>query len=142
MVFFRAGALAALEEARDNIVLKLVRWIQGEAYGRIRRKVYQTKSDQRELMKVIQRNFRKYMQLRNWGWFIIIQKTKPLIGQMNPEQELALLEEKVKETYGSYQDALNVTKTLEAENGTVKEEIGALTKQLESEQGNLSVYQD
>merc|ERR1711902_126176 len=27
MVFFRAGALAALEEARDGIVLKLVRWL-------------------------------------------------------------------------------------------------------------------
>merc|ERR1712088_85389 len=142
MVFFRAGALAALEEARDGIVLKLVRWMQGECFGRVRRRAYQKKADQRELMKVIQRNFRKYMVLRTWGWFIIIQKTKPLIGQMNPEQELALLEEKVKETYGAYQDALNVTKELEGSNVTVKEEIGALTKQLESEQGNLTVYQD
>merc|ERR1712029_40769 len=83
MVFFRAGALAALEEARDGIVLKLVRWLQGEVYGRIQRRVFQKKSDQRELMKVIQRNFRKYMTLRTWGWFIIIQKTKPLIGQIN-----------------------------------------------------------
>merc|ERR1712018_834546 len=142
MVFFRAGALAALEEARDNIVLKLVRWLQGGAYGRVRRRVYQRKDDQRNLMKVIQRNFRKFMQLRNWGWFVIIQKTKPLVGQMNPEQELALLEEQVKETYGAYQDALNVTKDLEGQNVLVKEEIGALTKQLESEQGNLSVYTD
>merc|ERR1712055_291602 len=141
-VFFRAGALAGLEEARDDIVLKLVRWMQGECFGRIRRKAFQKKSDQRELMKVIQRNFRKYMQLRNWGWFVIIQKTKPLVGQMNPEQELALLEEQVKETYGAYQDALNVTKDLEGQNATVKEEITALTKQLESEQGNLSVYTD
>merc|ERR1711950_77556 len=31
MVFFRAGALAALEEARDTIVLKLVRFLQGQA---------------------------------------------------------------------------------------------------------------
>merc|ERR1719187_3186541 len=92
MVFFRAGALAALEEARDSIVLKLVRWLQGEAFGRIRRKAYQKKFDQRELMKVVQRNFRKYMQLRNWGWFIIIQKTKPLVGQMNLEEELRILE--------------------------------------------------
>merc|ERR1711878_91160 len=58
-VFFRAGALAGLEEDRDNIVLKLVRWMQGQCYGHIRRKVYQKKYDQRELMKVIQRNFRK-----------------------------------------------------------------------------------
>merc|ERR1719195_2462304 len=101
MVFFRAGALAALEEARDGIVLKLVRWLQGEAYGRVKRKSFQKKEDQRELMKVIQRNFRKYFALRTWGWFIIIQKTKPLVGQLNPEQELANLEERVKEVYGS-----------------------------------------
>merc|ERR1711997_1328540 len=41
-VFFRAGALAYLEELRDGIVLKLVRWMQGQCYGVIRRKVYNT----------------------------------------------------------------------------------------------------
>merc|ERR1739844_335493 len=142
MVFFRAGALAALEEARDEIVLKLVRFLQGTCYGRIRGKVFQKKFDQRELMKVVQRNFRKFMTLRTWGWFIIIQKTKPLIGQLNPEQELANLEDKVKEVFGAYQEALDVTKQLEGDNVTVKEEITALTKQLEAEQGNLTVYQD
>ena len=35
----------------------------------------------RELIKVGQRNFRKYMSMREWGWFIIIQKTRPLIGR-------------------------------------------------------------
>merc|ERR1712214_198336 len=138
MVFFRAGALAALEEARDGIVLKLVRWLQGEAYGRIRRKVYQKKEDQRELMKVCQRNFRKYMQLRTWGWFVIIQKTKPLVGQPNPEEELRKLEEQANATYGKYQEALQVTKELQEDGVKVKEDIQALTKQLEQEQGNLS----
>merc|ERR1711953_212759 len=142
MVFFRAGALAALEEARDGIVLKLVRWMQGQAFGRIRRKAYQKKADQRELMKVIQRNFRKYMVLRTWGWFVIIQKTKPLIGQENLEDQLKALEEQADQTYGKYQEALNVTKELEADGIKVKEEITALTKQLESEQGNLSQYQE
>merc|ERR1719195_2159861 len=32
-VVFRAGALAGLEEERDGIVLKLVRWMQGQCYG-------------------------------------------------------------------------------------------------------------
>merc|ERR1711962_1189259 len=40
-VFFRAGALAALEEARDNIVLKLVRWMQAECSKFQLNKVYQ-----------------------------------------------------------------------------------------------------
>merc|ERR1712115_272643 len=141
-VFFRAGALAGLEEARDEIVLKLVRWLQGNCYGFIQRKVFQKKYDQRELMKVVQRNFRKYQTLRSWGWFIIIQKTRPLIGQINLEQELAILEEKAKTAYGAYEEALNVTKQLEAENKAIEEEKVALTKQLESEQGNLSQYQE
>merc|ERR1711913_205299 len=142
MVFFRAGALAALEEARDGIVLKLVRWMQGEVYGRVKRKLYQKKEDQRELMKVIQRNFRKYMTLRTWGWFIIIQKTKPLVGQCNPEQELAMLEELAVTKFGAYEEQLKTTAKLAEENEIIKEETKALIKQIEAEQGNLSQYTD
>merc|ERR1711874_487871 len=78
LVFFRAGALAMLEEARDDIVIKLVRYMQGEALKRIRGAVYQKKYNQRELIKVCQRQFRKYMVMRDWGWFVIIQKTRPM----------------------------------------------------------------
>merc|ERR1711936_1567822 len=106
-VFFRAGALAGLEEARDNIVLKLVRYMQGQCYSHLKMKVYQRKYDQRELMKVIQRNFRKFQTLRSWGWFIIIQKTRPLIGQINLEEELRILEEKAKDGYGKYKEQLD-----------------------------------
>merc|ERR1711883_46477 len=142
MVFFRAGALAALEEARDNIVLKLVRWMQGEVFGITRRKVYQTKADQRTLMTVIQRNFRKYMTLRTWGWFIIIQKTKPLIGQVNLEDELRMLEEAAVAKFGAYEEQLKTKAKLGEENELIKEETKALIKQLEAEQGNLSQYTD
>merc|ERR1711936_498017 len=141
-VFFRAGALAGLEEVRDNIVLKLVRWLQGQCYGYIRRKVYSIKNDQRELMKVIQRNFRKFQTLRSWGWFIIIQKTRPLIGQVNLEEELRMLEEKAKDAYGAYKEQLDTKARLEAENVAMEEEKKALVKQLEAEQGNLSMYHE
>merc|ERR1712045_381882 len=142
MVFFRAGALAALEEARDGIVLKLIRWMQGEVFGRVKRRVFQKKADQRELMKVIQRNFRKYMSLRTWGWFIIIQKTKPLIGQINLEDELRMLEEEAVAKFGAYEEQLKTKARLGEENELIKEETKALIKQLEQEQGNLSQYTD
>merc|ERR1711992_145952 len=142
MVFFRAGALASLEEARDNIVLKLVRFLQGTCYAKIRGKFFEKKRDQRELMRVIQRNFRKYFALRTWGWFIIIQKTKPLIGQINLEDELRMLEEKANASYGAYKDQVETKKRLEEENVAAKEEIKALIKQIEAEQGNMSQYTD
>merc|ERR1711881_439026 len=107
-----------------------------------RRKVYQTKADQRQLMEVIQRNFRKYMELRTWGWFIIIQKTKPLIGQINLEDELRILEEAANAKWGKYDEQLKTKARLGEENELIKEETKALIKQLEAEQGNLSQYTD
>merc|ERR1712156_474359 len=142
LVFFRAGALAGLEETRDDLVLKWVRYIQGEVLKRIRGKVYAAKRDQRELIKVAQRNFRKYLQMRDWGWFVIIQKTRGLIGLPNPEEELRLLEEQANASYGEYKAALDKTAELEGNMGALKDEIAAMTKQLSEEQGSISVYTD
>merc|ERR1711874_950959 len=106
-VFFRAGALAALEELRDDIVTQLIRFLQGQIYAKQGKARYLKKSNQRNMIMVIQRQFRKYIKNRNWGWFVIIRKTKPLIGLRNPEEELRLLEEKAKEAYGAYEEQLN-----------------------------------
>merc|ERR1711936_1031033 len=141
-VFFKAGALAALEEVRDEIVNRLIRNMQGQCFGFLRRKVYNTKYDQRELMKVIQRNYRKYMLLRDWKWFDLVQKTKPMIGMRDVEGELNALEEKANETYGAYKVQIDTKKQLMEENLKIKEEKKALAKQLESEQGNISQYTD
>merc|ERR1719200_104983 len=123
LVFFRAGSLAKLEEARDDLVIKWVRFIQGEVLKRIRGRVYAGKRDQRELIKVCQRNFRKYLQMRDWGWFVIIQKTRGLIGLPNPEEELRQLEEQANETYGEYKAALDKTAELEGQMDDLKAEI-------------------
>merc|ERR1712226_705862 len=140
LVFFRAGALAFLGENRDDIVLKLLRMLQGQVYKHVKRREFAKKRDQRELIKVCQRNFRKYMQLRDWGWYVIIQKTRPLIGQVNIEEELRKLEEQANDAYGAYQDQLDTKARLEVENVNVKEESKLLLKQIESEQGNLGEY--
>jgi len=142
LVFFRAGALAFLEEKRDDIVIKLLRMIQGQAFKHIKSKSFIKRRDQRELIKVCQRNFRKYMALRDWGWFVIIHKTKPLIGLPNPEEELRLLEEKANATYGVYKEKLDTKEKLLAENVIIEEEKKALLKQIESEQGNVSQYHE
>merc|ERR1719348_2162330 len=142
LVFFRAGALAGLEEGRDELVIKWIRMIQGEVYKRIRGKEFAKRRDQRELIKVCQRNFRKFLAMRDWGWFIIIQKTRGLIGLPNPEEELRLLEEKANATYGEYQAALATTANLESQMGNLKDEIAAMSKQLAEEQGSISVYTD
>merc|ERR1712001_329539 len=142
LVFFRAGSLGGLEEERDKLVIKWVRFIQGEVLKRVRGFVYKKKFDQRELIKVGQRNFRKYLASRDWGWFVLIQKTRATIGLPNPEEELRCLEEKANATWGKYQEALQVTANLNGSMDALKDEIKAMGKQLAEEQGNISVYTD
>merc|ERR1712123_107388 len=141
-VFFRAGALAALEEERDDIVTNLIRKMQGQVYSKQGKARYLKKSNQRNMIMVIQRQFRKYIKNRNWGWFVIIRKTKPLIGMRNPEEELRLLEEKAKDAYGAYEEQLNTKKRLEEENNIAADEIAQLKKRLNEEQGDLSSYME
>merc|ERR1719411_349905 len=82
------------------------------------------------------------MALRDWGWFVIIQKTRPLIGLPNPEEELRLLEEKANATYGVYKEKLDTKEQLLEENKIIEDEKKALIKQIESEQGNVSQYHE
>merc|ERR1719317_1893386 len=124
LVFFRAGALAFLEELRDELVIK-----------RVRRRVYEKKRDQRELIKVGQRNFRKYMAMREWGWFVIIQKTRPLIGRPDPNEELRTLEERANATYGVYKEKCDTKVRLLAENEVIVEVKKALMDEIARSQG-------
>ena len=141
-VFFRAGSLGALEEERDALLIRWVRFMQGEVLKRVRGLVYQKKYNQRQLIKVGQRNFRKFLGMRDWGWFILIQKTRGLIGLPNPQEELQLLEAKADATWGRYDQQLKTKDRLLDENVSLGTEKKALFAQLEKEQGNLSVYHD
>merc|ERR1712045_592093 len=141
-VFFRAGALALLEEKRDDIVTLLIRKLQGQLRGHMRRKDYAKRKQQREFIEVVQRNFRKYIQSRDWPWFIIIQKTRPLIGCVNVEEELRLLEEKATLAWGHYQEQMNTKAKLQEENNELSADLNRLREKMRSEQGDLGAYQE
>ena len=94
------------------------------------------------MITVIQRNLRKYCEHRDWPWFVIIQKTRPLIGVVNVEEELRILEEKANEAFGNYQNQLDTKAELETLNGDLQKEIDDVRAKILHEQGDLGMYQD
>jgi len=142
LIFFRAGALGMMEELRDGIVFVLIRKIQGEVLKRVRVPVYNQKYEQRELINVCQRNFKKFLAVRDWGWFVLIQATRPCIGRLDPNEELAKLEAKCAATYDTYKEKVDKRLELLEENKAIEEEKKVLMKQIEKEQGNLGQYHD
>merc|ERR1719391_588360 len=142
VIFFRAGALGMMEECRDKLVNCLIRKLQGEVYKRVLVPRYQQKADQRMLIEVAQRQYKKYMYLRDWGWFVLIQATRPMIGRLDPNEELARLEAECAAIYDDYKMKVDKKVELLAENEALGEEKKVLMAQIEKEQGNLSQYHD
>ncbi len=91
---------------------------------------------------MIQRNFRKYKMHRDWPWFVIIQKTKPLIGMVNVEEELRILEEQANKAYGAYQEQLETKARLEGENVQLSGELDQMRTKIQNEQGDLGAFQE
>lgn len=141
-VFFRAGVLGNLEEIRDDRLSKILSWLQAWIRGFIGRKSYEKLMEQRTALIVVQRNLRKYMRLRNWGWFRMWQKVKPLLNVTRVEDEIRALEEKAAKAQENYEREAKLRQELEAANVALLEEKNNLLVTLESTKGNVSDFLD
>ncbi|KAL9923618.1 myosin heavy chain isoform 11-T13 [Glossina fuscipes fuscipes] len=141
-VFFRAGVLGQMEEFRDERLGKIMSWMQAWARGYLARKGFKKLQEQRVALKVVQRNLRKYMQLRTWPWYKLWQKIKPLLNVSRVEDEIARLEEKAKKAEEAHAAEVKVRKELEALNAKLLAEKTALLDSLSGEKGALQDYQE
>ncbi|XP_075689625.1 myosin-9 [Rhinoderma darwinii] len=87
-VFFRAGVLAHLEEERDLKITDVIIGFQAWCRGYIARKAFAKRQQQLTAMKVIQRNCAAYLKLRNWQWWRLFTKVKPLLQANRFDEEL------------------------------------------------------
>ncbi|KAI8436479.1 hypothetical protein MSG28_010041 [Choristoneura fumiferana] len=141
-VFFRAGVLGQMEELRDDRLSKIVSWLQAYIRGYLSRKEFKKLQEQRVALQVVQRNLRKYLQLRTWPWWKLWQKVKPLLNVSRVEDELAKLEEKAAKAQEAFEKEEKLRKELEVLNAKLLEEKNALLGSLEGEKGSLSEVQE
>ncbi|XP_014676451.1 PREDICTED: myosin heavy chain, muscle-like [Priapulus caudatus] len=99
-VFFKAGSLGQLEEMRDDRITRIITLTQAWIRGKQTRTLFEVMKAQRLAMIVIQRNVRKYIQCRNWPWWKLYTKVKPMLSIARQEDEIKAMKEefeKVKE---------------------------------------------
>uniref|UniRef100_A0A4W6D7B1 Uncharacterized protein n=1 Tax=Lates calcarifer TaxID=8187 RepID=A0A4W6D7B1_LATCA len=121
-VFFRAGVLAKLEDMRDERLAKIITMLQAQLRGTLMRTEFKKMVDRRIALMAIQRNVRKFLQLRFWGWWKLYTKVKPLLMVARQEEifkakeeELRVAVEKVKELEGKLKDLEGKMVTLSQE---------------------------
>ncbi|XP_013860189.1 myosin-10 isoform X6 [Austrofundulus limnaeus] len=87
-VFFRAGVLAHLEEERDLKITDTIIHFQSAARGFLARKAFLKKQQQLSALRVMQRNCYAYLKLRNWQWWRLFTKVKPLLQVTRQDEEI------------------------------------------------------
>ncbi|MBN3298254.1 MYH9 protein, partial [Amia calva] len=97
-VFFRAGVLAHLEEERDMKITDVIIGFQAWCRGHVARKAFARRQQQLTAMKVIQRNCAAYLKLRNWQWWRLFTKVKPLLQVSRQEEEMQAKDEELLKT--------------------------------------------
>ncbi|KOB69519.1 Myosin heavy chain, non-muscle [Operophtera brumata] len=96
-IFFRAGVLAHLEEERDYKITDLIVNFQAFCRGYLARRNYQKRLQQLNAIRIIQRNCAAYLKLRNWQWWRLYIKVKPLLEVTKQEEKLTQKEDELKQ---------------------------------------------
>ncbi|XP_035490091.2 myosin-10 isoform X2 [Scophthalmus maximus] len=132
-VFFRAGVLAHLEEERDLKITDTIIRFQSAARGFLARKAFLKKQQQLSAMRVMQRNCAAYLKLRNWQWWRLFTKVKPLLQVTRQDDEIQVREielQKAKDNLTRVE--LDYTE-LDRKHAQLMEEKSVLADQLQAE---------
>ncbi|KAK7157386.1 hypothetical protein R3I93_008770 [Phoxinus phoxinus] len=132
-VFFRAGVLAHLEEERDLKITDTIIRFQSAARGYLARRAFHKKQQQLSALRVMQRNCAAYLKLRNWQWWRLFTKVKPLLQVTRQDEEIQAREaqlQKAKDKLSKLE--LDFTE-LDKKNQQLLEEKSVLTDQLQAE---------
>ncbi|KAI3381133.1 hypothetical protein SNEBB_007545 [Seison nebaliae] len=141
-VFFKAGVVGQLEDMRDTALSKIVMKLQSHIRGFLMLKNYRTMLEQRIALSVLQRNIKKFLAVKNWPWWKLFTKVKPLLSVARQEEEMKKIEEdytKLKENFAKEEQ---LRKELEVANVTLVQEKNDIFLQLEAERENISGKDD
>ncbi|KAI8048594.1 P-loop containing nucleoside triphosphate hydrolase protein [Gilbertella persicaria] len=146
-IFFKATVLAALEEQRDSKLSTCITQFQALCRGLLTRQHQTRFSRQTDAIRVMQRNARIYISLREWPWWKIYAKLKPLNHAYRvdtqireKEQKINHLEKELKEQNDTMNDILTRNQELESEHLDFKEliiEEQAIIRELQESKENL-----
>merc|ERR1712029_12667 len=132
-IFFRAGVLAHLEEDRDLRITDLVVKFQAYCRGLLARRNYIKRTQQLNAIRILQRNCAAYLKLRNWQWWRLYTKVKPLLQVTKNDEKVMQKETELKEITEKLEEHEKVVGDLDRQYQQALEEKNILAEQLQAE---------
>ncbi|KAF5353873.1 hypothetical protein D9756_007302 [Leucocoprinus leucothites] len=131
-IFFKAGVLAELEERRDLLLYEIFTRVQASARMWTARRQMKKILNRAIAIRTIQRNARVYNELREWPWWQLYTKVRPLLAATRSDEELrkkelelTLIKERAERDKKEREALENLKMALESEKNKVEEALEA-----------------
>merc|ERR1712066_228461 len=127
-VFFRAGILGFMEEAREDKIGSVLSWLQAGARGKASRMQFKKLQDQKLALYSLQRAIRNFMMAKTWPWMKIWLAIKPTLKCTKFAQYKAEYEEKIAIAEANIDEAI-----------AAREKVQAVHDSLEGQKNDISL---
>ncbi|XP_078739237.1 LOW QUALITY PROTEIN: uncharacterized protein LOC144952628 [Lampetra fluviatilis] len=132
-IFLRAGVLAQLEEERDIKISDTILSFQSTCRGFLARRAFSKRQQQLAAMRVLQRNCSSHLKLRNWDWWKLFTKVKPLLQVSRQEEEMLSKDDEIAKLADRQTKMVFEMAELEKKQQQLCEEKLQLAEQLQAE---------
>ncbi|KAL7670095.1 hypothetical protein ACOME3_005033 [Neoechinorhynchus agilis] len=137
-VFFKSGVLGQLEDMRDAALSKIISMLQGRIRSYVLKIHYRRMLNQKLALEVLQRNIKRYISFRNWPWWKLYTKVKPLLSVAKQEEEAKKMKEEFDKLKEAFEKEEKLRKEYEEQNSKLIKDQNEMFQQLESERASTA----
>ena len=132
-VFFRTGQLTSIEAYRQEKISEFILVIQSACRGYSARQMFKKLKFQTSAANVIKSNSRTFLDFRNWAWWKLFVRVRPLLEQKKHKDELLLRDSKIAELSSELDLNSREKDTISVHLKTVQEKLTAVQKRYDAE---------
>lgn len=141
-VFFRAGTLGILEQAREDKIGEIIREFQIACQAFMARRRYKRRFTLSRAVTIIQKNARVYIELKEWPWWKLWTKLRPLLNITRIDKEMKEREHQAREWEEKYNEECAKREGLEKQAVLIQQDRKSLEMELAYEREALKDNQD
>ncbi|OPJ74921.1 unconventional myosin-XVIIIb isoform A [Patagioenas fasciata monilis] len=94
-VFLKPGVISRLEKQRDKLIAQKMILLQAACKGFLSRQKFKRLKIQRLAVRCIQKNIVVFQAIRNWPWWQLLSRVRPLLSVSLAEEQLRAKEEEL-----------------------------------------------
>uniref|UniRef100_A0A0N4ZXJ8 Myosin motor domain-containing protein n=1 Tax=Parastrongyloides trichosuri TaxID=131310 RepID=A0A0N4ZXJ8_PARTI len=140
-VFFKAGVVAHMEDMRDIRLAELITGFQAQIKSYYAIIDVKKRREQLQAMLKLQSNVRQWLQLKNWIWFKLYVKVRPLLEAGKEQEKIDALAANVEKLKDSLTKETSLLDEISSKKARLLEERELLFKELEgyrAKQGDVT----